>query len=111
MDNYRWFQTTVTIKCSSSQTLLGASVHLIYLNSLGVVDKWGKDDDAKDKEEYEQHELFGRSSKSLNKNFQTRWVSRQLEQPKDANDGEELEDVGVLQMRGHLLKYQIDKEA
>ena len=38
-------------------------------------------------------------------------MSGQFEQPKDADDGEELEDVCVLQMGGHSLKDQIDVEA
>lgn len=35
----------------------------------------------------------------------------QLEQSHDANDGEELENVGVLQVRGEFLEHQIDVEA
>ena len=38
-------------------------------------------------------------------------MSGQFEQPKDADDGEELKDVCVLQMGGHSLKDQIDVEA
>lgn len=38
-------------------------------------------------------------------------MSRKLEQAHDADDGEELEDVGVLQVRGELLQHQVDVEA
>ena len=38
-------------------------------------------------------------------------MSRQFEQPEDANDRKELEDISIFQMRGHLLKHKIDVEA
>ena len=38
-------------------------------------------------------------------------MSGELEKPEDANDGEELEDVGVLEVRGQLLQDQVDVEA
>ena len=38
-------------------------------------------------------------------------VSGELEKPEDANDREELEDVGVLEVRGQLLQDQVDVEA
>ncbi len=38
-------------------------------------------------------------------------VSGELEKPEDANDWEELEDVGVLEVRGQLLQDQVNVEA
>ena len=43
-------------------------------------------------------------------NLEAGRVARQLEETQDADDGEELEDVGVLQVRGELLQGQIDEE-
>ena len=82
----------------------------IGLNPLGVVDETGEDDDAKDQEENEERQLFGRGSKRLDENLETGRVSRQFEQPHDADDGEEFENVGVLQMRRKFLQRQIDEE-
>ncbi len=82
-----------------------------YLYSLCVIDQRGKDDDTKDQEEDEQHELFGGGPERLDENLEARRVTGQLEQPEDTDDGEELEDVGVLQMRGHLLEDEVDVEA
>ena len=82
-----------------------------YLYSLSVVDQRSENDNAQNQEEYEEHELFGRGSKGLNEDLESAGVSGQFEQPQDANDREEFEDVRVLQMRGHPLKDQIDVEA
>ena len=82
-----------------------------YLYSLGVVNQWSENDNAQDQEEDEEHELLGGCSKGLNEDLESRGVSGQFEQPKDADDGEELKDVCVLQMGGHSLKDQIDVEA
>ena len=38
-------------------------------------------------------------------------MSGELEKPEDANDWEELEDVGVLEVRGQLLQDQVNVEA
>jgi len=38
-------------------------------------------------------------------------VSGELKKPEDANDWEELEDVGVLKVRGQLLQDQVNVEA
>ncbi len=83
----------------------------VRLDSLRVVDEWGEDDDSKHKEEDEQHELFSWSPERLDENFKPRGVSGQLEQPQDPDDGKELEDIGLLELRGHLLKHQVDVEA
>jgi hypothetical protein len=37
-------------------------------------------------------------------------VAGELEEAEDADDGEELEDVGVLEVRGHLSKHQVNVE-
>ena len=82
-----------------------------YLYSLSVVDQRSENDNTQDQEEDEKHELLGRGSKGLNEDLESRGVSGQFEQPEDADDREELEDVCVLQMGGHSLKDQIDVEA
>ena len=82
----------------------------IGLDPLRVVDEAGEDDDAEDEEEDEQSQLLGRRPERLYEDFEAGRVSRQFEQPHDADDGEELEDVGVLQVRGELLQGQIDEE-
>ncbi len=38
-------------------------------------------------------------------------MSGELKKPEDANDWEELEDVGVLKVRGQLLQDQVNVEA
>ena len=48
--------------------------------------------------EYEEHKLLGWCSKRLDEDFQARGVPRQFEQPKDANDGEELKDISGRQL-------------
>ena len=82
-----------------------------YLYSLSVVDQRSENDNTQDQEEDEEHELLGGGSKGLNEDLESRGVSGQFEQPEDADDREELEDVCVLQMGGHSLKDQIDVEA
>lgn len=82
----------------------------IGLDPLGVVDEAGEDDDAQDEEEDEERQLLGRGPERLDENLEPGRVARQFEQPHDADDGEELEDVGVLQMGGELLQGQVDEE-
>ena len=38
-------------------------------------------------------------------------MPRQFEQPEDSDNREKLEDVGVFEVRGHLLQHQVDVEA
>lgn len=82
-----------------------------YLNAFSIVDQGGKDDNAQDEEEDEQHQLLGRGPEGLHENLETGRVTSQFEEPEDANDGEKLEHVGVLQVRGHLLQDQVNVEA
>ena len=51
----------------------------LYLYSFSIVDERCKYDNTQDQEKYEKHKLFGRGSKGLDENFQTRWVSGQFE--------------------------------
>lgn len=82
----------------------------IGLNALGVVDERGKYDDAQDQEEDEERQFFGRRTERLYEDFQSGRVTCQLEQSHDTDDGEELENVGVLQVGGKLLQRQVDEE-
>lgn len=83
----------------------------VSLDPLGVVDQAGEYDDAKHQEEYEQREFLSRRAERLDQDLQSGRVPRQLEQPHDANDAQELEDVGVFQVRGELLQDQVHVEA
>jgi len=77
----------------------------IRLDALRVVDEAGEDHDAQDEEEHQQGQLLGRGPERLDEDLQAGRVARQLEQPHDANDREELEDVSVLQVRCEPLKH------
>ncbi len=82
----------------------------VGLNPFGVIDEAGEDDDAEHQEEDEQHQLFGRGAERLEQDLQSGRVAGQLEQPQDPDDGEELQDVRVLQVGGHLSKHQVNVE-
>lgn len=65
----------------------------VWLDALGVVDKRGEDDDAEHQEEDEENELLGGSAECVDEDLEAGGMLRQLEQPHDADDGEELQDV------------------
>ena len=79
----------------------------IGLDALRIVDQAGKDDDAEHQEEDQEHQFFGGGAEGLEEDLEAGGVAGQLEQPEDADDGEELEDVGILQVGGHLSKHQV----
>lgn len=83
----------------------------VRLYPFGVVHETGEYDDAQHEEEHEQRQLLGRSPERLYEDLQPGGVSSQLEKPHDPDDGEELQDVGVLQMGRELLENQVDVEA
>ena len=83
----------------------------VDLNPFRIINKRGKDDDAKDQEEDEEHQLLGGRPERLQQDLQPGWVTCQLEQPEDPDDGEELEDVGVLDMGDVLLEEEVGVEA
>ncbi len=82
----------------------------VGLDALGIVDKRREDNDAKDEKEDEQHELLGRGAKRLEQDLEAGRVAGQLEEPEDADDGKEFENVGVLQVGGQLSKHQVNVE-
>lgn len=83
----------------------------IGLNALRVVDEAGEYHDAEGEEKDEQHELLGGGAKRLYEDLEAVGVARELEQTHDADDREELEDVGVVHVLGERLQRQVDVEA
>ena len=75
----------------------------IGLEPFAVVDEAGEDDDAQHQEEDEQSQLLGRGFERVDEDLETGRVSRQFEQPQDADDGEELQNVGVTHVVRQLL--------
>ena len=69
----------------------------VVLDALGVVDQGREDDDADDQEEDEQRQLVRARLERVYEDLEPGRVARQLEQPHDADDAEELEDVVLLQ--------------
>jgi len=78
----------------------------VVLDALGVVDERREDDDADDKEEDEQHQLVSGRLERVDKDLEAGRVPGELEQPHDADDAEELEDVVLLQQH---QQQQIDQ--
>ncbi len=68
----------------------------VELDALGVVDERREDDDAEDEEEDEQGEFVRRRLEGVDEDLEPRGVPRQLEEPHDPDDGEELEDIVLL---------------
>ena len=83
----------------------------INLDPLRIVNQAGEYDDAEHKKEHQQHQLLGWSPEGLQQNFKSRWMSGQLEQSQDSDDAEELEDVGILDVRDVLLEKEVRIEA
>ena len=83
----------------------------IGLQSLGVVDETGEDDDAQHQEEDEQGQLFGRCFERVDQDFQAGTVSGQFEQTQDPDDGEELQNIRVVHVMSQFLynQYQVWK--
>lgn len=77
----------------------------VGLDAFGVVHQAGEDHDAQYEKKHQQGELLGGGAERLDEDLQPRGVPGELEQPHDADDGEELHDVGVLQVRGELPQY------
>lgn len=68
----------------------------VVLDSLGVVDEACGDDDADDEEEDEQEEFVGARLERVDEDLQPGGMPGQLEQPHDADDVDELQDVVFL---------------
>lgn len=77
----------------------------IRLDALRIVDETGEDHDAQDEEEHQQGQLLGRGPERLDEDLQTGRMARQLKESHYPDNGEELEDVSVLQMRCESLKH------
>lgn len=76
------------------------------MKALGVVDKAGEHNDTEHKEKDEQRQLLGGRLECVHKDLQAWRVSRQFEQPQYANDGEELENVRVVDVVRQLLQLK-----
>ena len=81
----------------------------VVLDPFGVVDEGCEDDDADDEEEDEEHEFVGARLERVDEYFQAGGVSRQFEQPHDADDAEEFEDVVLLLHPGEQ-EIQVERE-
>ena len=83
----------------------------LYLYPLRIVDEAGKDHDAEDEEEDQQHQLLGGGSESLQEDLEPAGVTGQFEQPEDPDDAEELEHVRVLDVGHEMLEDEVGVEA
>ena len=81
------------------------------MKPLSIVDKAGKDDHAEDKEEDEEGELLRARLERVDQDLQARRVTGQLEKPQDPNYGEELQDVGVLDVFEVILQQHVAVKA
>ena len=81
------------------------------MKPLSIVDEAGKDDHAEDKEEDEEGELLRARLERVDQDLQARRVTGQLEQPQDANYGEELQNVGVLDVFEVILQQHVAVKA
>ena len=81
------------------------------MESLGVVNKAGEDDHAEHQEEHEEGELLGAGPEGVDEDLEARGVSGELEQSENPDDGEELEDVGVLDILEVVLEEHVAVEA
>ena len=66
------------------------------MQPLRVVHQTGEDDHTEHQEEHEKGELLGASLERVYEDLEAGRVAGELEQPEDADDGEELQDVRVL---------------
>ena len=82
----------------------------VDLDPLGVVDQAGEDHDAQHQEEHQQHQLLGGGAEGLQQDLEAAGVSRQFEEPQDADDGEELEDIRVLDVGDQMLEDEVRVE-
>lgn len=80
------------------------------MNAFGVVDERSEYDDTEHQEEDEQEQFTDACLKSLYQDFQSGRMARQFEQSHDTNDGEEFENVSIVQTGGELLQCQVEKE-
>ena len=83
----------------------------IDLNPLRVVHQTGENHYTQHQKKHQQSQFLGRGAKRLYEDLEAGRVPRQLEEPHDAYDREELHDVGVLQVRRELPQHQVDVEA
>lgn len=83
-----------------------------YLQPLSIVYETGEHDDAQDKEKDEKCKLLCRGFESVHENLKASTVSRQLEQPQDTDDAQELYNLrgfaGVVVCRKTVSKISIN---
>ena len=83
----------------------------VCVEPFGIVDEAGKDDHAKDEEEDEEGKLLGAGLEGVDEDLEAGRVAGQLEQPEDADDGEELQYVRVLNVGKVVLEQHVAVEA
>ena len=79
----------------------------VGVQPLGVVHEAGEDDHAEDEEEDEQRELLGARLESVDQDLEARRVTGELEEPQDPDDGEKLQDVGVVHLGEKVLQQHV----
>ena len=81
------------------------------MKPLGIVYEAGKDDHAENEEEDKEGELLGARLERVDQDLQAGRVTSQLEQPQDADYGEEFKDVGVLDVFEVILQQHVAVKA
>ena len=76
-------------------------VFWVELGPLGVEDERGEDDDEENEEEDEERELVCAGLERVDEDLETGRVSGEFEEPHDADDAEEFENLVLLLQEGH----------
>ena len=81
------------------------------MQSLCIVDQACEDDHAQHEEEHQEGELLRARLERVDQDLQARRVPGQLEQPKNPDYGEELQNVGVLDVFEVVLQQHVAVKA
>ena len=83
----------------------------VCVEALSIVDQACKDDHPKDKEEDEEGELLRTRLERVDEDLQAGRVTGQLEQPQDPNNGEEFQNVCILDVFEVILQQHVAVKA
>ena len=83
----------------------------VCVEALSIVDEACKDDHAKDEEEDKEGELLRTSLECVDEDLQAGRVTGQLEQPQDPNNGEEFQNVCILDVFEVILQQHVAVKA
>ena len=81
------------------------------MKPLSIVDQACKDDHPEDEEEDEEGELLGTRLERVDEDLQAGRVTGQLEQPQDPNNGEEFQNVCILDVFEVILQQHVAVKA